>query len=86
MKNYLLFNADPDRKFDTGESVGTLGDHLEYLDDFGGSPDCWDAIEATSRTNAMMQAVESGLHLYVVDETLLRVVGEVNKPQRELRQ
>lgn len=77
---YLFFIADKDRCFETDSGMGTLGDHLDYLANYGGTPDCWDSSDTCSRTEAMRIAKESGLHLYVVSETMLRVVGEVNKP------
>lgn len=80
MESYLFFNADPDRRFDDGEGNDvSLGEHLEYLATYGGTPDCWDSFEGP-RARAMREARESGLHLYVVDTDNYRVVGVVNPP------
>lgn len=81
--SYLFFSAEKNQKFDadgTGRE-GTLGDHLDYLANEGGTPDCWDSTDTDNRRVALDEARESGLHLYVVDESLMRVVGEVNKPE-----
>lgn len=80
--SYLFFEADPKRKFDTyGHGVeGSLGGHLEYLEQEGGTPDCFDSTDTDCRSEAMNQAESSGEHLYVVNESMYRVVGEVNKP------
>jgi hypothetical protein len=82
---YLFFNADRGDDFDTdGEGTeGTLGEHLEYLDNYGGSPDCWDSTDTDSRTKAIHEARESNMHLYVVDEYTYRVVGHVNAPEEK---
>lgn len=78
--SYLLFNADK-TGYDDGEgNEVSLGEHLEYVNNFGGSPDCWDSVDTDNRNIAMRQARESGLYLYVVDERQCRVVGIVNKP------
>lgn len=86
--SYLLLNAD-NTGFDDGEgNEVSLGEHLDYVNDFGGSPDCWGSVEADNRNTAMREARESGLHLYVVDENFplgngesyCRVVGIVNQP------
>jgi len=71
---YLLFSASR-KEFDDGMS---LGEHLDDLAKFGGTPDCWDSIETDNRTVAITKARDSGLPLYIVDETLCRVVGVVN--------
>lgn len=77
---YLFFSADKNRKFDKGDGTeGTLGEHLEYLDNEGGTPDCWDSTDTDSRNKAISEAKDSNLHLYIVDESSYRVVGEVNK-------
>jgi hypothetical protein len=78
--SYLLFNASRD-DFDDGQgNEVSLGEHLDYLANAGGTPDCWSSVEGNSRVDALNKARESGLHLYIVDESMLRVVGEVNKP------
>jgi len=59
----------------------SLGAHLDYLDNYGGTPDMWSSTESDSRLKAIREAEDSGLHLYVVDESIYRVVGEVNKPE-----
>ena len=80
--SYLFFSADKNRKFDTLDGQGTLGEHLEYLDNFGGTPDFWDSTDTASLSKAKTQAAESGMHLYIVNESMYRVVGEVNKPEQ----
>jgi hypothetical protein len=80
--SFLFFDATPNKVFDTyGYGFeGSLGGHLEYLANEGGTPDCYDSTNSESRTVAMKEAAKSGLHLYVVNESMHRVVGEVNKP------
>lgn len=79
--SYLLFNADREG-FDDGEgNLVSLGEHLEYVDNYCGTPDCWSSVDTDSRNKAMLEAKDSGLHLYVVDGYSYRVVGVVNKPQ-----
>jgi len=77
---YLFFSADKNQTFDAnGEGKqGTLGEHLDYLSRFGGTPDCFDSCDTDSRQVALTKARESGLHLHVVDENKMRVVGVVN--------
>jgi hypothetical protein len=81
--SYLFFDATPNKVFDTyGYGFeGSLGGHLEYLANEAGTPDFWGSSDSESRSVAMNEATKSGLHLYVVDESIHRVVGEVNKPQ-----
>lgn len=81
--SYLFFDATPNKVFDTyGYGFeGSLGGHLEYLANEGGTPDFWGSSDSKSRRVAMDEASKSGLHLYVVDESIYRVVGEVNKPK-----
>ena len=77
---FLFFNADRDG-FDDGEgNLVSLGDHLDYLANQGGTPDCWSSTETESLAKAKLEAMESGLHLYIVCEYKHRVVGIVNKP------
>ena len=53
---------------------GSLGDHLDYLDTWGGTPDCWDIVDGTLN-EAKQAARESGLEeMYIVDEYTCRVV------------
>tara|TARA_Y100001934_G_scaffold248939_1_gene309964 strand:+ start:816 stop:1064 length:249 start_codon:yes stop_codon:yes gene_type:complete len=79
---YLFFDATPNRKFDTNGNgaEGTLGEHLSYLERTGGTPECMDSTDTSSRQAALTKAESTGQHLYVVDEDNYRVVGEVNKP------
>lgn len=78
--SYLFFNANrkDDWDIDGKGTEGTLGEHLKYLDNYGGSPDCWDSTDTDNRNKAIQEASESGMHLYVVDENSYRVVGRVN--------
>ncbi len=79
--SYLFFDATRS-DFDDGEgNPVSLGSHLDYLDNYGGTPDMWSHSETDSRLKAISEANESGLHLYIVDESNYRVVGEVNKPE-----
>lgn len=78
--SYLFFDADREGQFDTENGQGSLGEHLDYLANSGGTPDCYDAIDADIASVAIAQARKTGLHLLVVDYNALRVVGEVNKP------
>ena len=82
--SYLFFIADKGKQFDRGDGTeGSLGEHLEYVSEFGGTPDSWDSVDTKSRIAAMNEARSSGLHLYIVDESSYRVVGEVNKPEED---
>ncbi|MCF2902032.1 hypothetical protein L1267_16780 [Pseudoalteromonas sp. OFAV1] len=79
---YMLFDAS--RKYDDGKGGECeLGYHLEHVVDAGGTPDCFDIVEATTAMQARTLARETGLHLYVVNSSLSRVVGEVNGPSLE---
>jgi hypothetical protein len=84
--SYLFFSADPKKKFDAdgAGTEGTLGDHLEYVNE-GGTPDCWDSTDTSNRTFAINEAKESGLHLFIVDESNMRVVGRVNEPDATVK-
>ncbi|MEH6454858.1 MAG: hypothetical protein V7749_00920 [Cocleimonas sp.] len=79
--SYLFFDANPARKFDTYGygAEGSLGGHLGYLANEGGTADCWDSTDTACRFKAMNEAKASMLHLYVVNESMYRVVGEVNR-------
>ena len=81
--SYLFFNANKDRKYDTDGcgTEGSLGEQLDYLANDGGSPDCWDSTDTESLAKAKLEAMDSGLHLYIVNESMYRVVGEVNRPK-----
>jgi len=81
---YLFFDGQRDNDFEVNDKSekGTLGEHLSYIER-GGSPDCWLSTDTDSRSQAMSIAEKSGLHLYVVDETKLRVVGQTNEPKGE---
>jgi len=43
MSDFLFFIANKQYETETGEPC-TLGDHLEYVDTYMGSPDCWDSF------------------------------------------
>jgi len=77
--SYLFFDASKNRVFDT-YGYGVDG-HLEYLACEGGTPDLFDSTDTECRSKAIKEAESSGRHLYVVNESMYRVVGEVNKPQ-----
>lgn len=75
---YLLFDKDRDG-FDDGEGNNvSLGEHLDYVNS-GGTPDCWMTVDG-SRNEAIKEAQNSGMSMYVVCEDMLRVVAEVKSP------
>jgi hypothetical protein len=82
MKTYILFDATR-KSFDDGKGGEvSLGNHLELVEKEGISYDSFDEIEAENPTRARLQAIETGLHLHIVDEEHLRVIGIVNDPER----
>lgn len=72
MRSFLLFI---NKQYETEEGEPcTLGEHLEYIGDYMGTPDCWSSVEG-SKWDAHKEARESGLDIYIVDELLMRVIG-----------
>ena len=82
-KTYLLFDATRSGFDDYEGGEVPLGQHLQLVDDLGVTPDLFDEIEAENPTRARLKAIETGLHLYVVDAETLRTMGVVNDPNRE---
>lgn len=76
MSSYIFFLADKQYETENGAPC-SLGEHLDYCDQTGGTADCWDRFDGT-RKRAMNEATESGLDLYIVDEANFRVVAHVN--------
>ncbi|KAA1252613.1 hypothetical protein F0M16_21965 [Vibrio cholerae] len=74
MASYLFFDASR-KGFDDGKGNDvSLGEHLEYLSAYGGTPDHYDSLE--NATYAQMKSYVSKLpiQVYVVDELQHRVV------------
>jgi len=76
MPDFYFFNANKQYEDEEGNPI-TLGEHLDYVDNYLGTPDCWDTFTG-HRSSAMNEAKASGLELYVVDAVSCRVVGHVN--------
>ena len=73
MSDFLLFIADKQYTTEEGEPC-TLGEHLDYVDEWSGTPDCWDGVDGSIH-DAKHAARESGLDLYIVDASIYRVVA-----------
>lgn len=82
MASYLLFDADR-RGFDDGEGNDvSLGEHLDYVDNYGGTPDFWDEIKDVSYQQMKFEVGKMNKNLYVVDQDTNRVVYHAK--EREL--
>ena len=74
MANYLLFDADREG-FDDGKgNLVSIGDHLDYVDGYCGTPDFWDSLEDMSYQQMRFEVGKMNKNLYVVDQDQMRVV------------
>lgn len=73
MTEYLLFHMDR-TEFD-GEDFEA---HLNYLDRYGGTPDCWKTIERDTVIEACQYAEATGQPLAVVHGSTYEVIGTIS--------
>jgi len=71
--SYLLFVNSADMVYDQG----SLKNHLNYLKNHSGSPDCWESFSGSLR-KAFEEAENSGLEIAVVEEHSMEIMGVVN--------
>jgi hypothetical protein len=64
---YLLFREDATYQDEHGRPQ-SFGDHLQYLRDYGGTPDCWDTAETLPA--ARKAARNAGCTVVIIDEML----------------
>jgi len=77
MNEYLFFNGT-NEGFDDGEgNMVSLGEHLDYLDEWGGTPDCYWSFTG-SYVGAKAEALAEGFPVCIVDATTNRVVYKAN--------
>jgi len=74
---YYLFDGSREG-FDDGEGGSvTLGEHLDYIFSYSGTPDCYDVYEG-SEFQVKKYAREQNFPVYIVCTTQERVVYKVN--------
>ncbi len=73
-RNFLFFDANR-KGFDDGKGNDvSLGEHLDYVSNYGGTPDCWDSLENATYTEMKAYIAKLDFQVYVVDESEMRVI------------
>lgn len=78
-KEYLLFDAARKNDYDGNDVTNvSLGEHLDYVYGYGGTPDFFDSVEVASFTQMKSEVARlrknTGMEFYVVDPQKERVV------------
>lgn len=83
MANYLLFDATR-KGFDDGDgNMVSLGKHLDYVNDYNGTPENFDTLEDLSFNQMKFETGRMSQHIFVVEEERMRVVFIANDPKLE---
>lgn len=83
MASYLLFDATRDGFDDGNGKMVPLGDHLDYVDNYLGTPENFDVLENISFAQMKFETGKMNQHIFVVDEEQMRVVYIANDPKLE---
>ena len=77
-KSYLLFNIENEGFDDGNGNRVSLKEHLAYVNNYSGTPDCWDSIETDNIVDVVTQAQQSNLHIAIVcEDDDCEIIGEV---------